>query len=275
VATEAEKRSKKITALNDMAFAHESHWQEFKARCREEEEFKRRRDRFNAGKVKRPASPSCRVIHDFKLLEEVEWTGHNQFVYQDAAWLQLETAPVAGYENDVVFLRGIWVEPINRRDGWLSHILDLLKDICTDAGASILLSACPFENDSDCLNPAADTFQHYDPAIRHVPEELAFFSIAKSDLEAAYLKRGFVFVQMLESDDAEEMLIRDGNLIVRPGTIERDRLNPMIWFSDAAGPELLSCVDVAHTEYMRIRNSGHSPPRIATAPGPPAERIEL
>jgi hypothetical protein len=256
-----------MSSLNDMAFAAESHWQEFKLRCRAEEDFKRRRDRFNAGLIARPVSPSLRVIHDCKSLEEVEWTGHNQFVYQDAAWLQLETAPIAGCENEVIFLRGIWVEPIHRRDGWLTHVLDLLKELCTDAGASILLSACPFENDSDCLNPAADTFQHYDPAIRHVPEELAFFSIAKPDLEKAYLNRGFVFVRMVEDETSKEMAIRDGNLLVSPGTIERDRLNPMVWFSDAAEPELRACVDVAHTEFMRIRLSGQLPPHIATSPG--------
>ncbi len=239
--------------LNNNAFTTDSDWNRFKARCRDEENFKTARANLKA--APQPTTPSERVIHSFRMQDDVQWTGWTFYVIDDNTWLQIERCPIKAWHDDTIFLRGIWVEPFVRRTGQMSRIIESLKMLCDQNGVSILLSSHVFENSSDCLDDSVESFRHYDGKCQ-IPADLAYCSCPQEELTAAWFRRDFMPVRMEETEtEALHHTVTNDSLLVSPGTIDRDQFEPMIWFCGSATDQKRQVIDVAQAEYLR-RNLG-------------------
>lgn len=238
-----------MTTINSHAFTTESDWKSFKARCRDEENFKTARANLKA--TPQPTTPSERVIHSFRMQNGVQWTGWTFYVIDDNTWLQIEPCPIKAWHGDTIFLRGIWVEPFVRRTGQMSRIIDSFKKLCDQNGVSILLSSHVFENSSDCLDDSVESFKHYD-SMTHIPPDLAFSSCPQDELTAAWFRRNFMPVRMEETEtEALHHTVTNDSLLVSPGTIDREQFEPMIWFCGSTTDHKRQVIDMAQAEYLR------------------------
>lgn len=185
-------------SLQAVAFQNDHYFASLKQKSSQIEQFQKHRTETLKRRFAVENTPAAKALYTWQTDPSISWTGWDQYVIDDCVWMQLHACPITEWSGIAIWLRSIWVEQCDRRTGVFSRVITDLKNLCEGNGSSLLLSAGPFENHPDCLDPNIDDFAHYPEGA--IPKHLQDWTMSKDDLIRAYIKRDFVPIRTEPSD---------------------------------------------------------------------------